>query len=82
MLILEALDEHGRPVIVRASRVVVREAVTNTPIAVAATFGEQSVMAASAVDPEFQKLLRALRVNDTVLVTTLGPKDIVVPQIL
>ena len=80
-MILEALDDHGRPVVLKLSRVLVRDEATRTPLLVAAEFAERGVMAATAADPDFVKLLQILRINDSVLVTQLGRNDICIPEI-
>lgn len=73
---VEILTANG-PVVIDGTRVVVRAAARLqpgtaplTPIAVAFEAQPGLVVAAAAGDPQFQTLLQALRVNDTVLVTT------------
>lgn len=73
---VEILTANG-PVVIDGSRVVVRAAARQqspqqplTPIAVAVESQPGLVIAAAAGDPQFQEILRALRITDTILVTT------------
>lgn len=81
MLKVEMIDEHGRPVVVQCSRVVVRESETNTPVLVGAEIAQRGIMAASAVDPDFQQLLQILRIHDTILVTSMSAPPPLSPSI-
>ena len=76
MLHLDVLDSNGRPIVLQASRVIIRDSATKTPIAVATEYAPGSFMAASAADPDFENLLKILRINDTVVVHHCGPDDL------
>lgn len=65
---LDILDADGRPLVLQATRVVVRDAATQTPIAFAVTIGPQQHIAAAAADPDFARMLQGLRIDDTVIV--------------
>jgi hypothetical protein len=80
-VILEILDDHGRPLRIVASRVVIREATTQTPVAVAADFADRGIMAGVAGDADFEVLLRVTGVQDSVLVTHMTPEQLRVPGI-
>jgi len=79
-MILEYLDDHGRPVKVIASRIVIRDAVHNTPVLVAADFA-RAIMAAKAGDADFDKLLQVVGVTQTVFTTQMTQDDLILPGI-
>lgn len=79
-MILEYLDDHGRPVKVVASRIIVREASTQTPVMVAADFA-RAILVSKAGDPDFDKMLQVVGVNQTVLVTQMSKDDLILPGI-
>jgi hypothetical protein len=81
MLRVEILDEHGHPLVIPCSRVVVREHETGTPVMVAAAFAQRGIMLSKATDPDFQKMLGVLHVRDTVLVTKLDASKLAIPEI-
>lgn len=79
-MILEYLDDRGRPVKVAASRIVIRDAVMQTPVMVAVDFA-RAIMCSKAGDPDFQKLLQVVGVDQTVLVTQMTQDDLILPGI-
>lgn len=80
-MILEILDDSGHPIRLVASRIVIREATTMTPVVVAADFAERGILAAKADDADFQKMLKVTGVNESVLVTTLDKDQLFQPKI-
>lgn len=80
-MILEILDDNGHPIRIPASRVVIREAATLTPVVVAADFAERGILAATAADADFQKMLKVTGVSDSVLVTKLDKDQLFQPKI-
>lgn len=73
---IEILTASG-PVVVDGTRVVIRAVARSnqgtaplTPVAVAVEAQPGVVIASAAGDPQFQEVLQALRIADTVLVTT------------
>jgi len=78
MLKLELIDEHGVPRIVTASRVVVRDQPTNTPIAVAVALlpTPGAYLVSSSTDKDFEQILKQLRINDTVIVDRRSKHDL------
>lgn len=81
-MIVEILDDRGHPLRIPASRVVIRDSNTNTPIAVAAEFTPQGYIVATATDKDFQKTLRIIGVLDSVLVTEMSKDSISKPSII
>jgi len=81
MLKIEINDTNGRPVTINANRVVVRDSGTNTPLAVAMAFSPGSHIIASVNDADFMRTLRALRINDTVIVDYQTTADSSLPRI-
>lgn len=80
-MIVEILDDRGHPLRIPASRVVVRDSNTNTPIAVAVEFTTQGYIVATANDKDFQKTLRSIGVLESILVTEVSKNDISLPSV-
>lgn len=76
MLRVEIIDEHGKPLVIPCSRVVIRDHATATPLAVAMTFAERGVQLSKVGDADFQQVLQSLRISDTVLLTKLDAKKL------
>lgn len=60
MLLVEIIDSKGQPVTVWAGRVVIREASTGTPLAVAAATGQRSYEVSAVRSPDFADALTKL----------------------
>lgn len=73
-MILEVLDQHGRPQQLRARRVLVLADDGVTPLAVALEYMPGSVFASHAGESNFQQVLAALGTNRTVHVERFKPK--------
>ena len=79
MLVLEYIDEHGKPVRVRAGRLLVRDGKTNTPLMFGSAISAGQNLVVHALDAEFQTVLREYRIAETVLVTGIGQNDLPTP---
>ena len=76
MLRVELLDDKGRPVKMKATRVVIYDVATGNPLSLVVEFHEGAYYTSHVDDEDFNSLLESLGVNKTVLVDeiTLSPR--------
>ena len=65
---LEIIDDHGKPLHVKAARVVVYDAATDNPIALAHEFSPGVFIATCAGNDDFNKMLQSLGIDRTLIV--------------
>ena len=80
-MIVEILDDHGRPHRLAASRVLVRDTKTLTPVAVMMEFVKGGLIGGTAADKDFQSVLTMTGIDETVITTELPPAGLQPPSI-